>query len=52
MCDIAVPGDKSSAAYFIVTEAVVGYLSTSIINVETNPMRIGIIDVLKALCVS
>nr|WP_297172234.1 3-phosphoshikimate 1-carboxyvinyltransferase [uncultured Agathobaculum sp.] len=45
--DIAVPGDISSAAFFLVAGAVVPGSELTIQNVGVNPTRTGILDVLR-----
>lgn len=47
--DIYVPGDISSAAYFIVAASIVEGSSITIKNVGINPSRTGIITVLQAM---
>ena len=47
--DIIVPGDISSAAFFLVASAVVPGSDIILQNVGLNPTRTGIIDVLKAM---
>lgn len=47
--DIAVPGDISSAAFFIVLTLLKDNSELKILNVGLNPTRIGIIDVLKKM---
>lgn len=47
--DIYVPGDISSAAYFIVAASIVEGSSITIRNVGINPSRTGIITVLQAM---
>ncbi len=47
--DITVPGDLSSAAFFIVAGLIVPGSELVVRNVGINPTRIGIIDVLKAM---
>jgi 3-phosphoshikimate 1-carboxyvinyltransferase len=46
-CEIDVPGDLSSAAFFIAAASIVPDSELIIENVGTNPTRSGIIDVLK-----
>lgn len=48
-CDITVPGDISSAAYFIVAALIVPGSELLIKNVSLNPTRDGIIKVCKAM---
>lgn len=47
--DIIVPGDISSAAFFMVLGAIMPNSKITIKNVGINPTRIGIIDVFKAM---
>ncbi|MCI1959457.1 MAG: 3-phosphoshikimate 1-carboxyvinyltransferase [Clostridia bacterium] len=47
--DIYVPGDISSAAYFMVAAAITDNSDITITNVGVNPTRTGIIDVLNAM---
>lgn len=47
--DTRVPGDISSAAFFMVLGAIGGYPDVVIHNVGVNPSRTGILDVLKAM---
>ncbi|MEH7391093.1 3-phosphoshikimate 1-carboxyvinyltransferase [Bacillus sp. JJ1474] len=47
--DIHVPGDISSAAFFLVAGAIVPNSCITLKNVGLNPTRTGIIDVLKAM---
>lgn len=47
--DIIVPGDISSAAFFMVLGAVIPNSEITIKNVGVNPTRTGIIDVFKAM---
>ncbi len=46
-CDVAVPGDISSAAFFMVLGLILPSSQLTIKNVGINPTRTGIIDVLK-----
>lgn len=46
---IAVPGDPSSAAFFIVAALIVPGSDITITNVGLNPTRAGLIDVLRAM---
>ncbi|WP_338425131.1 3-phosphoshikimate 1-carboxyvinyltransferase [Sphingopyxis kveilinensis] len=46
---IAVPGDPSSAAFFIVAALIVPGSDVTIANVGLNPTRAGLIEVLKAM---
>ncbi|MFD1206397.1 MULTISPECIES: 3-phosphoshikimate 1-carboxyvinyltransferase [Sporosarcina] len=46
---VVVPGDISSAAFFMVAAAMLEGSSVDFINVGLNPTRTGIIDVLKAM---
>ncbi|MGN8647067.1 3-phosphoshikimate 1-carboxyvinyltransferase [Gracilibacillus sp. HCP3S3_G5_1] len=48
-CDIEVPGDISSAAFFLVAAAITEGSRVTIKNVGLNPTRTGIIDVLKLM---
>jgi len=48
-CTIEVPGDISSAAFFMVGAALSGGSDLLIRNVGVNPTRVGIIDVLKKM---
>lgn len=47
--DIAVPGDISSAAFFLVAGAIVPGSELTIRNVGVNPTRTGILDVLRSM---
>ena len=47
--DIAVPGDISSAAFFLVAGAIVPGSELTIRNVGVNPTRTGILDVLREM---
>lgn len=47
--DVTVPGDISSAAFFIVLGAIMPDSEITIKNVGINPTRTGIIDVMKAM---
>ena len=47
--DIEVPGDISSAAFFLVAGAIVAGSELTIKNVGVNPTRTGILDVLRAM---
>ncbi|WP_208587927.1 3-phosphoshikimate 1-carboxyvinyltransferase [Gracilibacillus suaedae] len=51
-CDIEVPGDISSAAFFLVAAAITEGSHVTIENVGLNPTRTGIIDVLNMMDVS
>ncbi|MFD2655383.1 3-phosphoshikimate 1-carboxyvinyltransferase [Gracilibacillus thailandensis] len=51
-CDIEVPGDISSAAFFLVAAAITEGSHVTIENVGLNPTRTGIIDVLNMMGVS
>ncbi|WP_066193221.1 3-phosphoshikimate 1-carboxyvinyltransferase [Gracilibacillus timonensis] len=51
-CDIEVPGDISSAAFFLVAAAIVPNSSLTVENVGLNPTRTGIVDVLNMMGVS
>ncbi|MBL0767781.1 3-phosphoshikimate 1-carboxyvinyltransferase [Sphingopyxis sp. DHUNG17] len=46
---IAVPGDPSSAAFFIVAALIVPGSDVTIANVGLNPTRAGLVDVLRAM---
>ncbi len=46
---IAVPGDPSSAAFFIVAALIVPGSDVTIANVGLNPTRAGLIDILRAM---
>ncbi|SER13136.1 3-phosphoshikimate 1-carboxyvinyltransferase [Gracilibacillus ureilyticus] len=48
-CDIEVPGDISSAAFFLVAAAITQDSEVKIENVGLNPTRTGIIDVLELM---
>ncbi|NLM70224.1 MAG: 3-phosphoshikimate 1-carboxyvinyltransferase [Firmicutes bacterium] len=48
-CEIAVPGDLSSAAYFITAACLVPNADLFITNVGLNPSRTGIIDILTMM---
>ncbi len=48
--DVFVPGDISSAAFFMVAATIVKNSELKIKNVGVNPTRTGIIDVLKRMC--
>lgn len=48
-CKIDVPGDISSAAFFLVGAALTGDSELIIRNVGLNPTRVGIIDILKKM---
>ncbi|GAB2574595.1 3-phosphoshikimate 1-carboxyvinyltransferase [Gracilibacillus alcaliphilus] len=48
-CDIEVPGDISSAAFFLVAAAIIPGSEVMIENVGLNPTRTGIIDVLQMM---
>ncbi|MDR3602184.1 MAG: 3-phosphoshikimate 1-carboxyvinyltransferase [Desulfosporosinus sp.] len=47
--DVSVPGDISSAAFFLVLGSLVGHGELILPNVGVNPTRTGILDVLKAM---
>ena len=47
--DIAVPGDISSAAFFMVAALIVPDSDLTIVGVGVNPTRTGIIDILKGM---
>ncbi|WP_413775107.1 3-phosphoshikimate 1-carboxyvinyltransferase [Gracilibacillus pellucidus] len=51
-CDIEVPGDISSAAFFLVAAAISEASNITIENVGLNPTRTGIIDVLELMGVT
>jgi 3-phosphoshikimate 1-carboxyvinyltransferase len=46
---IAVPGDISSAAFFLVAAAIVGEAQVTVRHVGVNPTRTGVLDVLAAM---
>src|SRR3546814_17024431 len=46
---IAVPGDPSSAAFFIVAALIVPGSDVTIANVGLNPTRAGLVEVLRAM---
>lgn len=48
-CDIEVPGDISSAAFFLVAGAIVPDSELTIRNVGMNPTRDGVVEVLRAM---
>ncbi|VAV86992.1 3-phosphoshikimate 1-carboxyvinyltransferase [hydrothermal vent metagenome] len=48
-CDIAVPGDPSSAAFAIVAALITKNSQVTILNVLLNPTRIGLIDSLREM---
>ncbi len=48
-CDVTVPGDPSSAAFFIVAALIVPGSELTITNVGINPTRAGLITVLQAM---
>ena len=48
-CEIAVPGDLSSAAFFITAACIVPNAQLRISNVGLNPSRTGIIDIFKMM---
>jgi 3-phosphoshikimate 1-carboxyvinyltransferase len=47
--EVDVPGDISSAAFFLVAGAIVSHSTLRIVNVGVNPTRTGIIDVLHRM---
>lgn len=47
--DIAVPGDFSSAAFFIVAALIAGRAPLTIANVGVNPTRTGLLDILRLM---
>lgn len=48
-CDIEVPGDVSSAAFFLVAGALAGEPELVIENVGINPTRTGVLDILRLM---
>ena len=48
-CRIEVPGDISSAAFFLVAAAVAGQAPLTIRNVGVNPTRTGLLDILRLM---
>lgn len=48
-CDIAVPADISSAAFFMVAGAIAGHGEVTLKQVGINPTRTGVIDILKLM---
>jgi len=48
-CDITVPGDISSAAFWLVAAAIVPNSEVTVHNVGLNPTRSGIVDVLRQM---
>lgn len=48
-CDIAVPADISSAAFFMVAGAIAQHGNVTISQVGINPTRTGVIDILKLM---
>jgi 3-phosphoshikimate 1-carboxyvinyltransferase len=48
-CDIAIPGDISSAAFFIVAASLIPGSKLLIKNVGVNPTRTGLIEILKQM---
>ncbi|MEM6909334.1 MAG: 3-phosphoshikimate 1-carboxyvinyltransferase [Pseudomonadota bacterium] len=48
-CDVVVPGDPSSAAFFIIAALIVPDSDLRIENVGLNPTRAGLIEVLRAM---
>ena len=48
-CDIAVPGDISSAAFFLVAGSILPGSTLTIRNVGVNPTRTGVLDALRAM---
>ncbi|GKV55429.1 3-phosphoshikimate 1-carboxyvinyltransferase [Sporosarcina sp. NCCP-2222] len=51
-CDVIVPGDISSAAFFMAAAAIVPESEISFINVGLNPSRTGMIDVMREMGVT
>ncbi|WP_163654165.1 3-phosphoshikimate 1-carboxyvinyltransferase [Listeria sp. PSOL-1] len=47
--NVTVPGDISSAAFFLVAASIVPHCEIKLINVGLNPTRTGILDVLKEM---
>jgi 3-phosphoshikimate 1-carboxyvinyltransferase len=47
--DIAVPGDFSSAAFFIVAGCIAGHAPLTIVGVGVNPTRTGLLDLLSLM---
>ncbi len=48
-CDISIPGDPSSAAYFIAAAALLAGSSLQLTNVGLNPTRVGFLEQLRGL---
>jgi len=48
-CSLEVPGDFSSAAFFLVAAAVAGRTPLTIRNVGVNPTRTGLLDILRLM---
>jgi 3-phosphoshikimate 1-carboxyvinyltransferase len=48
-CALEVPGDFSSAAFFLVAAAVAGRAPLTITNVGVNPTRTGLLDILRLM---
>jgi 3-phosphoshikimate 1-carboxyvinyltransferase len=48
-CSLEVPGDFSSAAFFLVAAAVAGRAPLTIRNVGVNPTRTGLLDILRLM---
>ncbi|MGB7418433.1 MAG: 3-phosphoshikimate 1-carboxyvinyltransferase [Erythrobacter sp.] len=46
-CDVEVPGDPSSAAFFLVAASIVPGSAVTLMNVGLNPTRAGIVQVLR-----
>ena len=48
-CEIEVPGDFSSAAFFLVAATVAGHAPLTVRNVGINPTRTGLLDILRLM---
>lgn len=48
-CDVTVPGDPSSAAFFMVAATIVPGSDLTIMNVGLNPTRAGLVEVLRQM---
>jgi 3-phosphoshikimate 1-carboxyvinyltransferase len=48
-CDVVVPGDPSSAAFFMVAASIVPGSDLTIMNVGMNPTRAGLVEVLRQM---
>lgn len=48
-CSLEVPGDFSSAAFFLVAAAVAGHAPLTLRNVGINPTRTGLLDILQLM---